>query len=422
MARGNSDRNGNNGEEGSGDALARSISPPLLAMYGIGTVLGAGIYVVIGKIIGEAGALAPFAFLFAAAAAALTAFSYAELSVRVPQSGGSEAFVARAFDTRPVTLAVGWAVIATGLVSAATIATGFVGYLGVFMSVSKWWAVPAMVGVLTFVAAIGAKQSAWFMGATTAAGIVGLLIVNFAAFGNLADYPARMSDAFASGGGWTMPVLLGSFLAFYAFIGFEDLVTLAEEAKDADRALPLAIFCALGVSLVFYLVTAAVAVSTLDREALQTSAAPLVDVVRAEGRSGTLLGILSLAIIVNSALAQIIMGARVTYDLGERRRGAPSWLARLDPRTQTPLIATLAAGAVVTALALFFPTETLAKGTSFIIFGVFLVANAALLKIKHDEEEPPEDCPVYPTLVPLGGLLVSAALLVAQIMFGGGEA
>lgn len=410
--------------------LSRTVSPNMLAIYGIGTVLGAGIYVVIGKIIGDAGALAPVAFLVAASAAAFTAFSYAELSSRVPSSGGSAAYVATGFDRRWLTVLTGWAVIATGLVSAATITTGFVGYANVFVDVSTWVAVPLLVGTLTLVAAIGVKQSAWFMGLTTAAGVLGLLYVCVLTAPNLADYPQMLWNAFqspAEGDGGHRPqglatsVLLAAFLAFYAFIGFEDLVTLAEEAEQVETALPRAITVTLVVSLIFYLLVSAAAVATVDAEQLANSRAPLVDVVESQGRSGYLLGAVSLLIIINGALAQIVMGARVVHDMGTRRSGAPSWLAAVNKKTRTPLVATVGAGAIVLTLALFFPTETLASWTSYIILMVFFAANASLLKMKMEGFEEDQDRQVknYSKAVPILGMISAATLIIGQLLLGG---
>lgn len=418
MAHGDNDNTKSDGE------LSRSISPNMLAIYGLGTILGAGIYVVIGKIIGEAGALAPLAFAVAAAAAAFTALSYAELGTRIPESGGSAAFVAKGFDRRWLTIITGWALVATGLVSAATIATGFDGYLGVFVNLSKWWTIPLLVGTLTLVAVIGVKESAWFMGITTAAGVAGLFYVLWFALPDMANYPSQFMNALSAGnGGGTglaTGVLLGSFLAFYAFIGFEDIVTLSEEARDQTTALPRAIFFALIVALVFYILVAIAAVSVMEVGALDNSQAPLVDVVEAKGRSGTLVGALSLLIIVNGALAQIVMAARVVHDLGKRRNGALDWLSSVSDRTGTPVIATILGGATVTALALFFPTETLAGWTSFIILGVFFAANAALVKLKRDGVAAGDGVRTYPIAIPICGMIACAVLIVGQFTLGGG--
>lgn len=407
-----------NTKQSDGDSgLKRTLSPLSLSLYGLGTILGAGIFVVTGDIVGKGGLLAPVSFLIAALAAALTALSYIELSTRIPLSGGSAAYVAKAFGRRIVTGLVGWGVIAAGLVSAATITTGFHGYLGVFVDLPKTLVVSVGVAVLTAVAAIGVKQSAWFMGLTTAAGVTGLMMVLVAAGGNLSTYPQQLSEM---GSISYMGVLLGGFLAFYAYIGFEDIVTLAEEARDVQRTLPIAIFVALGVSTLFYTLIAATAASTLPGSTLQESRAPLVAVVQEEGWSGNVLGGLSLAIIINGGLAQIVMAARVAHDLGERRNLAPAWLTRISPRTQTPLLATLAAGAVVLLLAVFFPTESLASATSFIILGVFAMVNAGLLRLKRQGEKPDHSFREFPIYVPVAGLLVCILLLCGEMFIGSG--
>ena len=412
--------------EGEGEAaksgLARSVSAPMLTLYGLGTMLGAGIYVVIGEIIGAAGHWAPLSFAAAALVAALTGASFAELAGRLPSSGGPVAWSEKAFDQRWLSVALGWAIVATGVVSAATITTGFVGYANLFIDLSKWWLAPLLLGTLTLVAAIGVKQSAWFMALTTAVGVAGLLLVLWEAGPNIPEWPDLV------GGGASAPassgivagVLMGGFLAFYAFIGFEDLAHLGEEVRDVRRSMPIAIFVTIGVSLLFYVAVAAAAVTTLAPAALAESKAPLVDVVRESGRSGTLLGALSLAIIANGALAQIVMASRAIHDLGKRRGGAPERLARVSERTHTPLLATLAVGAVTLALALLFSTKALASGTSAIMLVNFAVANAALIVLKR-RCPPPENAFEAPAWIPWAGAATCLLLVAGQFLLGGGE-
>lgn len=398
--------------------LSRSLSRWPLAIYGLGTILGAGIYVVVGKVAGHAGALAPVAFLIAAVAAGFTGLSYAELSGRVPESGGSAAFIARGFSRKALTTVAGWALIATGLVSAATITTGFVGYLGVFVDVSPLLAVPLAVGLITFVAAIGVKEAVWLMILTTAMEVSGLLIVMAFAGPALADYPARFTAALETGASIQLAggVMLASVLAFYAFIGFEDLATLSEEVQDTSRDIPFAIVWALAASLVFYIVISAIAVSALDPAALGESEAPLADVVAAHGGPDGLLAAISLATILNGALAQIVMASRVIHDLGSRRGGAPAWLAAIHPRTRTPLYASVLCGVVIAALALFFPTEVLAAGTSILILLIFAAACMALLVLKRRGDPLPEGCRTFPAWVPALGAGSCLVLVCAQIV------
>ncbi|PEQ13425.1 hypothetical protein B2G71_08350 [Novosphingobium sp. PC22D] len=401
---------------------APSLKPALprwqLAVYGLGTILGTGIYVVVGKVAGEAGALAPVSFLVAAVAAALTALSYAELSARFPESGGSAAFIDHGFGRRWLTSVAGWALIATGLVSAATSANGFAGYLGVFVDLPPAIVVPAAVLALTLVAAKGVEEAAWFMLVTTALEVLGLVIVIVFAGGALSGYPEAARDALAAGspGALSGGILLGAVLAFYAFIGFEDLATLSEEADDAPRAMPFAIVVSLTLALCFYLVIAAIAVSAVEVEALRDSEAPLADVVASNGGPARLLAIIGLATILNGALAQIVMAARVVHDLGARRGGAPAWLAAIHPRTRTPVAATLLSGAIVVALALAFPIATLAAGTSILILLIFAAACIALLLVKARGEPAGEGVRTWPAAVPALGALSCLGLVAAQTL------
>jgi amino acid transporter len=182
----------------------------------------------------------------------------------------------------------------------------------------------------------------------------------------------------------------------------------------------MAIFAALFIPLALYMVVSAAAISTLDMEALDNSTAPLVDIVEKEGRSGLFLTAVSLLIIVNGALAQIVMASRVIHDLGVRRGGAPAWLSEVNDKTDTPVLATLLSGAVVTVLALFLPTEQLAGITSYIILVVFFAANAALLAVKRRGTEAGSGVRTYPAIIPILGMIACAGLFGAQLLLGGG--
>ena len=410
--------NGNNGQVG----LTRSISPGQLILYGLGTTLGAGVYVVIGEIIGASGAWAPLSFALASLVAALTGASFAELTGRAPSSGGPVAWVAEAFGEGWMPIAVGWGIVAAGVVSAATVATGFVSYLGVFVDWSKWWILPVLVGVPTIVASVGIKQSAWFMAATTLAGLAGIVIILVMTAGNIPDWPKvieRENIAFGSGA-MLSGILLGGFLAFYAFIGFEDIAHLAEEVKDVERSIPCAIFVTLIVSMAIYVTVALAAVTTLPIAALAESSTPLVDMLGDAGIAIPIVVLLSLMTIADGLLAQIIMASRTIHDLGERRKGAPAIISKISARTKTPVVATVICGGGVVTLALFYPTGTLASITSGIVLSVFVIANFALIVLKRRNAAPKKvfHAPIW---VPYAGAISSLGLLAVQIFSTGSK-
>ncbi len=364
--------------------LRRRLTLPLLTFYGLGTIVGAGIYVLIGAVAGRAGLYAPMAFLLSALIAALTAHSYAELSARFPKSAGEAVYVRQGFGSPFLAGMTGIAVIITGVVSAATIANGFAGYLGVFVEYPTWAVIVTFTVVLCAIAVWGILQSVMIATLITLLSIAGLLIVVFLA----SDSLFTLGDNWQSLlpplelGVWT-GITFGAFLAFYAFIGFEDMVNVAEEVKNPRRTLPLAIYLALILAAFLYVLVALVAVLSLDVDSLAKSEAPLVDVVAAAGNTdaGPMIAVFSLLSVTNSALAQIIMASRIIY--GMSRDGAlPSWFESVSPRTNTPVRATLFTGIVVMLFALALPLVTLAEITSFIIILVFTLVNASYFRLR----------------------------------------
>ena len=402
------------------DGLTRELGTGLLTIYGAGTILGAGIYVLIGEIAGIAGYWAPLAFLLAASVAMINGMAYAELSTRLPRAGGPTAYVSTAFDLRWLSVSIGWAIVATGVVSAATITTGFAGYLSTFVAVPAPLVHTVLLATLAAVAILGTKQSAWFMATTTGLGVLGLLVVIGAAMFSPEAQPSRVLEAAPPL--TDLPVLIGvasaTFLAIYAFIGFEDMVHMAEEVRRPARSLPRAIGGAIGIALVLYVIVAAAALSLATPTELQAAPAPLVAAIKGAELPGWPVAMLSLWIILNGALAQIIMASRVMYDLGQRG-AAPGPLARIWPRTNTPAAGTLAAAAVALALATALPLERLAAITSFIMLIIFATSNLALIRLERREPDAPFDTPVW---LPWLGLVLTLVLIAATLLVpGGGE-
>ena len=396
--------------------LKRSLSLTLITLYGLGTILGAGIYVLIGKVAGLAGMYAPVAFVIAAGLAGLTGLSYAELSARHPKSAGEAVYVQAGLHRRALSVFVGALVILTGIVSAATLANGFVGYLHVFVAMPDWAVITALVLGLGVLAAWGISESVIAASLVTLIEVGGLLLVLAVAGGDLADLPARLPELVPppDAGIW-QGILLGAFIAFYAFIGFEDMVNVAEEVKNPTRVLPLAILIAITVSTALYLMVALVSVLALAPAELAGSDAPLALIYqRATGSAPTLIGVISLFAVINGALIQIIKSARVLY--GMSREG---WMHRafgvVHARTQTPLLSTAVVTAGVLVLALWLPLVTLAKATSFIVLIVFALINLALVRIKRRDPRP-AGVRIFPLWVPLGGFLFSGGFVLFELV------
>jgi len=384
----------------------------MLTLYGLGTIIGAGIYVLVGEIAGHAGMFAPVAFLVAAVVATFTGFTYGELAARLPFSAGEAVYLETAFQRKWLAAMTGWAVVLTGAVSAAALVNGFSGYFLVFVQLPDRWIMIGLTVVLGGIAAWGIKQSAWFAAIMTVLSVLGLVWVLVAVFSAIdvasldpGDFLPPMSLATWSG------ISVGGFLAFYAFIGFEDMVNVAEEVRRPKRTIPRAIFIALTISALLYALVAFAAVATLPIDKLQVSRAPLVDVMAVQGKAAEKgIAVLSLMSVVNSALVQIIMASRVLYGMA-RQDMAPGHFARVNPVTSTPVLATGVSVLVVLALALWLPVGTLAQLTSLIILLVFAAMHLALLRLKRSDPRP-DGVSVIHSAWPVIGLLLTLGLIL----------
>jgi amino acid transporter len=400
-------------------ALSRSLNLPLLTFYGLGTTIGAGIFVLVGKVAGRAGMAAPVSFLVASLLAAFTAFSFAELVARYPRSAGEAIYVREGFGSDRLALVVGLMVALSGVVSSATIINGSIGYLQEFVALPRVPGVVLMLALLTALALWGIGQSVTVAAIFTVLEIGGLLLVVWAAKGSLADLPTRGAELIpaADAAAW-IGVTAGAMLAFYAFLGFEDLVNVAEESKDVTHTMPAAILLTLVVTTLLYLLVGTVSVLTVPPQELAQSGAPLAAVYErgAGGASGVVSGIAVFAVL-NGALIQMIMASRVIYGLADQRE-LPGGLAWVHPRTRTPMVATgLVAGAIL-ILALGFPLERLAETTSVIVLVVFTLVNLALVVIKRRGTPAPEGVRTYPIWIPAIGFAASAGFLALRFLWG----
>ena len=395
--------------------LKRSVSLPLIVFYGLGTIIGAGIYVLVGKVAGITGMLAPFSFLLASLLAAFTAFAYAELVARLPRSAGEAVYIQEAFGRRRLSMTVGLAIILIGMVSSATLANGFVGYFQEFVSVPAWLVIVVLIVCLGAISAWGIQESVTAAFVLTLVEIGGLLLVLWVAGPNLVKLPDAL-PAMTPSLEWPVweSLLLAAFLAFYAFIGFEDMVNVAEEVKQPTRNLPIAIVLALVISTLLYMLISTVAVLSVPPDELAASDAPLALVyTRVTGEAPLAIGIIGMLSVLNGVLIQIIMATRILYGLS-RQGWLPEVFGRVNARTHTPLIANTLIVAVILLLALWFPLLTLAKATSFITLFVFAMVNLALWWLKRDGLRVPGIIHV-PRWVPGCGFLATCCLLFFQM-------
>lgn len=393
------------------DSLKRVFGLPTLVIYGVGDILGAGIYAVIGKIAGLSGTLVWASFLSAMIVAAFTALSYAELGSRFPQSGGVAYFVHKAFRTDWLSILVGWLMFCTCLVSMATLSKAFAGYFNAFVpAIPAWLIILVLFSVLAFVNFRGMKESSALNIFCTLIEVCGLLIV------------ILVSTLFLSGGGAANPaaaanepaigwnaVIQGAALAFYAFIGFEDIVNVAEEVKNPERNVPRAILLSLTIAGAVYILVSWLAIGVLNPSELAASNAPLLDVVRRAQPNfpQVIFTIIALFAVLNTALLNFVTASRLLY--GMSREGLLSaWLGKLHPRRATPYRTLLVILPIAIFLALSGTLQVLAGTTATLILAMFCLVNLSLLLIKRREVE--TNGFQVPYIVPAIALLLNLVL------------
>jgi APA family basic amino acid/polyamine antiporter len=399
--------------------LKRAISLPMLVLYGLGTTIGAGIYALVGELAGISGYLAPMAFLIASLLAGITALSFAELSSRFPWAAGAALYTREGFGSERFSTLVGLLVVSAGLVSSAALVNAFAGYLN--QLIDPWIELDRVTIVLLatlflgLFAAWGIMQSILITAAMTLLGIAGLITIIYVGHGALADlsteWPKLIPTADFTSWGF---IFAGSLLAFYAFIGFEDMVDVAEEVKDVKRNLPLAILLTLGITTVFYMLIMTIAVLSMPPETLAQSSAPMALLYQFHtGEDAKFISLIGLLAIVNGVLIQMIMASRVLYGLSSRGQ-LPALLSRVHPKTQTPLFATAFSIGGVVILAIVGRLGSLAELTSIIMLIVFSLVNLSLWRIK--QRQPHNEGNInLPSWISLLAFIASSAFVILEV-------
>jgi len=398
--------------------LTRTLTWKMLTLYGLGNILGAGIYVLIGEVAAESGDGIIWSFLIAALVASFTAITYSTLAGQYPKSAGAAVYTSKAFNKPALSTAIGLAIAATAIVSSSALLRGFDRYfqellLEIGVIDSRLPAVLFMLPLLAVLASIalrGMRESAKLAVVLTILEATGLLIIVAVATAQ-GDIAGSLQTSVTSlGSVEPLAIGLGGFLAFYAFVGFEDMVNVAEEVKTPKTSMRKGMLSALIIASVLYIAVAISALAVLSSTQLAESKAPLSAVFQeATNLSIPVITVIGVIAITNGVLIQIITGSRILYGLA-REKWLPKQLAKVSSTRHTPTTATLLVVSLIAIGSSLLPLGTLAQITSFILLLVFTVVHISAIKLIKIKQV--KNLKLY---IPILGIIANAAVILLQV-------
>lgn len=396
-----------------GVPLRRELGLFEVTLSGVGIILGAGVYVLIGQAAGLCGNAVWLAFFGAAVIALLTGLSYAELSSLFPRAGAEYHYVKNAFSERAA-FVTGWLVFLSGILAAATVALGFGGYFLALTGVPVRVSAILLLLALTFVLAWGIRETVRVAVAAAiieTAGLIVVILIGLPHLGSVGygELPQGIPGLFAATG-----------LIFFAFQGFESMVKFSEETKDPESTIPKALILALIISLVLYILVALSAVSVAGWQSLSASSAPFADIVSGTlGPEGAaLISIIALFATANTVLMSLYASTRLLFGMAGSPP-LPAALAWVHPGRRTPLPAILVCGVLSVVLLFSGDIAFIANVTNFTLFVTFIGINASVIVLRYHSPRATRAFRVPGSvgrlpLLPIAGILCCILLLASQ--------
>jgi len=398
------------------EQLKRGIGQWLLLFFVVGDIVGAGIYALVGQVGAQVGGAIWTAFLLALILAVFTACSYAELVTKYPRAGGTATYAHNAFKVPFVSFMVAFAAAASSLFSAGTLSRAFGGdYLKQFIDIPTTLVALAFIVLVGLINFWGISESVRINVIFTLIEVFGLLLIvliGIVALSNGSGEPSRAFE-FKEGTSIALAVLGGAALSFYALIGFEDSVNVAEETRNPRRIYPRALLGGLLAAGIIYLLVTFTASMVVDVDTLASSSGPLLEVVQAGPLAipTWLFSLIALFAVANGALINTIMASRVFYGMADQGV-MPSIFARVHSGRRTPWVSILFTTLVVMVLIATGDIAENAKATVLLLLLVFIVINVSVFVLRRDQIEHQHFR--TPSIFPVLGILVCLALLTQQ--------
>ncbi|WP_199509678.1 APC family permease [Nucisporomicrobium flavum] len=400
-------------------ALNRVIGPGLLLLFVVGDILGTGVYALTGKVAAEVGGAVWLPFLLAFIVALLTAFSYLELVTKYPRAAGAALYTHKAFGIHFLTFMVTFAVMCSGLTSASSASKAFAGnFAEAFdLSLGEGAGLTAVaVGFMTLIALVnfrGVGESVKVNVLLTCVELGGLLIVigigAWALGGGEGDLSRLVEFRSPPGENAVLSVTAATALAFFAMVGFEDSVNMAEETRDPVRIFPKVMLTGLCVTGLIYVLVAVSAIALVSPDDLSEGEAPLLKVVAAGAPAFplTVFAFITMFAVANSALINMLMASRLLYGMANERV-LPRVLGLVHRTRRTPWVGIVFTTLVAFGLIWFADLAALGGTTSLLLLCVFTVVNVAVLVLRRDRVEHAHFH--APTVIPVLGAALCAYL------------
>jgi APA family basic amino acid/polyamine antiporter len=395
---------------------------------GIGVIIGAGIYILIGPATERAGAMVWASMLVSALVCAFTALSYMELTSMFPRAGSEHEFARQVFPDW-IAFTTGWAMTVALVVAAGAVSLGFARYLSEFVDIPERIAAVSLLIAVWLIARTGMQHAKWLIIVLSAIQVGGLVLVVASGSGSVGD--ANLFEGSSPGS-----VLSGAAIIFFAYIGFDEVITLAEETHNPSYTIPRALFLALGISTLIYIAVAVVAVSVLGVDGLATSEQPLTAVMEKAigGVAVDVVGAIALATTANTTLLASVAASRMLYSMANTGQLSPRFSVVHNGRSPRLSVSVVMIGAI--CLAVLGGIELLAEASNALIYVMFIVVNIVVIilrKTRPRAERPfriAGDIGWFPVLPAVGivttigmstqlemkPLLVALALLVAGVV------
>lgn len=377
-----------------------------MTMYGVGLILGAGIYVLIGEAAGFAGNALWLSFILGAIVALFAGLSYSELAALFPKAAAEYIFVKEGFRNGFIGFIVGWLTIVTSIIVAATVALGFAGYMEELTRIPIFVSALVIIGILSAINFLGIRESALLntiFAFVTIAGLALVIVIGFSA-------PVEVEiDYFENPMGFN-GIILAFVLVFFAFIGFEDMANVSEEVKKPQKTIPRGIMISVLITAIIYILVSLASIRVVGWEQLSNSSAPLAFVAqqRLGEQGGFVLSVIALFATASTILITLVAGARIFYGMA-KDGSLPSKLGIIHSKTKTPWIAVILIFATSCGFVFVGDIVIVANIVVFAVVVTFAMINASVILLRYtrpDLQRPfkvPGNVGKFPVL-PLFGL------------------